>query len=241
MKIVFVGPTLPDVLDLVSADVVVKPSAVQGDILRAVRDGATAIGLIDGGFEYTAPIWHKEILYALSLGVTVLGASSMGALRAAECETFGMIGVGTIFRGYASGELVDDADVALLHGPAELGSRPITLPLVNVRATLQALTQTGKLHPADAEKLGVAAEKLFFKQRTWKRIVASAKSACDGNVLEHLLVSAYVDQKRLDAIELLRLLHQIPERRLRPSLPWVFHETTIWQEMCRRFEIASTI
>ena len=70
------------------------------------------IGIIDGGFEYTAPVWHKEILYALSAGTRVLGAASMGALRAAECHSFGMTGVGSIFKEYRDGTRIDDSDVA---------------------------------------------------------------------------------------------------------------------------------
>ncbi|RYG97907.1 MAG: antibiotic resistance protein, partial [Alphaproteobacteria bacterium] len=139
MKVVFVGPSLSNANDLSGHQIEIRPPAVQGDMLRAVRDGATVIGLVDGGFEYTAPVWHKEILYALSRRVAVVGAASMGALRAAECQPFGMVGVGRIFNDYASGELVDDADVALLHGPMEYGFRPITLPMVNIRATLKAL------------------------------------------------------------------------------------------------------
>jgi hypothetical protein len=233
MKVVFVGPSLPDACTLVSADVLVKPPAVQRDILQAVHNGATVIGLIDGGFEYTAPVSHKEILYALSLGVTVFGASSMGALRAAECETFGMIGVGKIFCGYISGELVDDADVALLHSPAELGSVSLTLPLVNVHATLDAVTRTGEIDPFQAQGLAGAAAELSFKERTWRSIVASCEVVGNGADLEQLLAAAYVDQKRLDALELIWLLQQAPDQRLPSPRDWVFQETTIWQEMRR--------
>jgi len=142
MKIVFVGPTLPDAHALIAGDIVIRPPAIQGDLLRAVRSGASAIGIIDGNFEYVAPIWHKEILYALSRGIRVYGAASMVALRAAECADFGMTGVGRIFHHYADGILEDDADVALLHGPAELGYLLLTVPLVNVLATLEHLQAT---------------------------------------------------------------------------------------------------
>ncbi len=86
MKVIFVGPSLPDAASFAGDDAFVCPPAVQGDVLAAVKRGASVIGLIDGGFEYTAPVWHKEILYALSQNVAVLGAASMGALRAAECQ-----------------------------------------------------------------------------------------------------------------------------------------------------------
>src|SRR5690606_23357386 len=107
MKILFAGPSLPDALRLCAGAVEARPPAAHGDVLAAVRAGATAIGIVDGNFEHVAPVWHKEILYALEAGVTVFGAASMGALRAAECDAFGMIGIGGIYEDYASGRRVD--------------------------------------------------------------------------------------------------------------------------------------
>ena len=53
MKILFVGPSLygtsPDFSGLV-----VRDPAKQGDIAKAVLEGATAIGLIDGYFDAVA-------------------------------------------------------------------------------------------------------------------------------------------------------------------------------------------
>ena len=81
-----------------------RPPAKQGDICRAVQErGPDAVALIDGYFEQVPAVWHKEILWAMKLGVQVYGASSMGALRAAELQQFGMIGVGKIFEAYVSG------------------------------------------------------------------------------------------------------------------------------------------
>src|SRR5262245_4299213 len=109
-----------------------RPPAACGDILRAVRDGARAIGLIDGLFGDSPSVWHKEILAALAEGIPVYGAASMGALRAAECHRFGMIGVGRIFSEYRDGLRVADSDVAVVHGPAEVRYRPLTEALVDV-------------------------------------------------------------------------------------------------------------
>ncbi len=88
MKILFAGPSLagthyvpapPGCADESGGQAVeVRGPAAQGDIGRAVLQGASAIGLFDGRCEDTASVWHKEILFALSRGVTVLGAASMG-------------------------------------------------------------------------------------------------------------------------------------------------------------------
>lgn len=103
-----------------------------------MRQGARTIGLIDGLYGDCAAVWHKEILFALSSGIAVFGAASMGALRAAECEAFGMIGIGDIFEAYRDSHRVSDADVAVSHAPGELGYRPLTIALVDAEATLAA-------------------------------------------------------------------------------------------------------
>ena len=125
MKIVFAGPSLCGA-EYDAGDVIVRGPAQMGDLERAVAEGAHAVGLIDGHYQQVGAVWHKEILLALSSGVAVYGAASMGALRAAECEAFGMVPVGDIARRYCSGALFDDADVALTNGPAELGFPPLT-------------------------------------------------------------------------------------------------------------------
>ena len=122
------------------------PPAGVGDIARAVRRGPRAIALIDGMFERVLPVWHKEILWAMARGVHVFGAASMGALRAAELHAFGMQGVGRIFEAYRYGELEADDEVAVLHGPADLGFVAVTEALVNVRATLRRARRRRPAH-----------------------------------------------------------------------------------------------
>ena len=92
--IVFAGPSIagvdvPEGLDI-------RPPAKQGDVYLATLEDPPAIGIIDGYFEGVPAVWHKEVLWALAHDIPVLGASSMGALRAAELDHFGMIGVGPI-------------------------------------------------------------------------------------------------------------------------------------------------
>jgi len=106
--VVFSGPTLPPTYVNRLTGAVSRPPAAQGDIYRAVSAGFEAIALVDGYFGWTRAVWHKEILWAMSNGVHVLGSSSMGALRAAELEAFGMIGVGRIFEDYRDGVIEDD-------------------------------------------------------------------------------------------------------------------------------------
>ncbi|WP_077964167.1 TfuA-like protein [Ensifer adhaerens] len=233
MNVVFIGPTLPGAGQAADRDIVIRPPAVQGDVLRAVEDGATAIGLVDGNFENVAPVWHKEILYALSRGVRVFGAASMGALRAAECAAFGMVGVGEIYRQYAEGERVDDADVALIHGPAELGYLPLTLPLVNVDATLKRLSHSQALAPELVASIGATASDMFYKERNWAGIAArvALPAGIDAHRLVTLLATEHVDQKRIDAQQLLDALRYAPTQRTVVAQSWKFNSTSMWKRL----------
>ncbi|WP_431323639.1 TfuA-like protein [Rhizobium sp. YTU87027] len=230
MKVVFVGPSLPDAALLAGDEIAICPPAVRGDVLAAVEAGARAIGIVDGGFEYIAPVSHKEILYALSRNVRVFGAASMGALRAVECRVFGMVGVGRIYSEYASGLTIDDADVALLHGPAELGYKALTIPLVNVRATLDELERHQVLTKELRRALEAAAANLFFKARTWRAIVSSSDvPAADRQQLLCLLRSNEVDQKRADALALIEAVRAANDP-LPAEVTWQFNKTFILPE-----------
>ncbi|MGF6176376.1 TfuA-like protein [Ensifer sp. 4252] len=241
MKILFAGPTLPDAQALIGTDIVLHPPAIQGDILRATQDGATVIGLVDGHFEQVAPVWHKEILFALSEGVRIYGAASMGALRAAECAAFGMIGVGKIYQQYAAGELEDDADVALLHGPAELGYLPLTLPLVNVAATLEDLRARQQLDPIAAAQLRIAAAEIFYKQRNWPAIVARANLPCgtDREEILAILANGTINQKRLDALDLLDIMRSAPAQKTKAPEGWAFNSTSLWKRLLNQLVASS--
>ena len=104
--------------------------------LRWLRAPAV-IGIIDGYFEHVPSVAHKEVLWAMSRGIHVFGAASLGALRAAELLPFGMEGVGEIHAAYARGDLTDDDEVAVAHGLAAEGYRPVSEAMVNIRETLR--------------------------------------------------------------------------------------------------------
>ena len=135
--VVFLGPTLSEDEARAVLDAEYMPPAGHGDVLRAALRRPRVIAIVDGVFERTPAVWHKEILFALSEGIHVYGAASMGALRAAELDRFGMRGVGDVYRAYADGVLEDDDEVAVAHADAEHGFRALSDSMVDVRATLE--------------------------------------------------------------------------------------------------------
>lgn len=235
--VVFAGPSIYGLAKDTLAGIELHPPAACGDILRACRSDVSRIGLVDGVFESSPSVWHKEILLALSRGVRVSGAASMGALRAAECCHFGMEGVGRIFDQYRSGERSADADVAVLHAPAELGYRPLTVALVDAEATIAQLAGLDMLAADEAAALCNTARKLHFKERTWRDVLglanlAGSRRAALGDVVRRHGVS----QKTLDAKDLILRIKALDiEAPQRPHLaPENFNRTIYLDHLEKR-------
>ena len=214
--VIFLGPSLPIAEAREILDAVYLPPAKQSDLLSAVTTySPDIIGLIDGVFLSLPSVWHKEILYALEQGVAVYGASSMGALRAAETEAFGMIGVGEIYQMYARGELLDDDEVVMVHGPKDTEYRRLSEPMVNVRATFHRAKNEGIINKNLCEQLTAIAKSIYFPERTFSAIFRQAATAgILPDILEkmaHFAKENYVDIKRQDAISLLETLRDLPE------------------------------
>jgi hypothetical protein len=236
---VFTGPTIAaaEVRSELDGAVVSGPAAF-GDVYRAARGRARAIALIDGYFECTPAVWHKEILWAMSEGVHVFGASSMGALRAAELADFGMVGVGAIFEAYRAGALEDDDEVAVVHGPADRAFSPMSEAMVNLRATLAAAAREGVLGAGAADTLERIAKGLFYADRTYETLFREAAAAgVDGGdvaALRGWLPRGRVDQKQSDARLLLGHLRQWLADDPKPKrVSYRFEPTDAWYEASR--------
>lgn len=210
--IVFAGPSLAAGDRARFPGLAFRPPAACGDVFAAAsgRPRPSAIGLIDGLFETTASPWHKELLWALARSIPVIGAASLGALRAAEMRGYGMLGCGRIYRDFVAGRLTDDDEVAVEHAPAELGWQPISEPLANIRVTLARAARLGLLRPAEADLLVADAKATFYKERSYGAVLAQARRVGIGArrhaALARWLRDNAIDQKRRDALTLLRLL-----------------------------------
>jgi hypothetical protein len=208
--IVFLGPSL----DLTAAEKILpakyRPPAKRGDLLAAVHDGATIIGLVDGVFHQESAVAHREILTAIKKGVRVVGASSMGALRAAEMDTLGMVGIGEIYRMYKSGELESDDEVALVFDPSS--GLALSEPLINIRFTLKRAREEGIIDAAEHDALLASARSVFYPQRTYRTIVSQTNDTVDTKTQERFLVwveKGQCDQKREDAVAALEYIRKI--------------------------------
>ena len=209
----FVGPSLgADEARAVLPDVVVHAPVAQGDVLRVLHESPGAIAIIDGYFELVPAVWHKEILVALSTGVPVFGAASMGALRAAELHHFGMVGYGQIFDWYRDGELHDDDEVAVAHASAESGFRPLSQALVDLRDLYGQACAAGVIDTELRELLISTARRLHYPERDHRRVmeeVAASGVALVRGPLDEFVAASGPGLKARDAKALVDLLAEI--------------------------------
>lgn len=210
--VVFLGPSLPEEDGRVILDARYCPPASRGDILRAAREGASIIGLIDGVFFQECAVAHREILEVIRNGVRVVGASSMGALRAAELDSLGMEGVGEVYRMYRDGEIVSDDEVALVFDPGT--GTALSEPLVNIRCTIARAVRECVITSDTGDVVIGCARSLYFPDRTYDAVLGLANEQlgpADLAALCAFIREKKVDQKREDAILALRRILAISE------------------------------
>lgn len=233
--IIFAGPSLPPRARPGIAGLEWRPPLRRGDLYLAALQRPALIGVIDGYFQTVPTVWHKEILWAMAQGIHVYGAASIGALRAAELADFGMKGIGHIHRQFRTGELTDDDEVAVLHGPAEVGYVQVTEAMVNVRSTVERALQLGVVEPDLAAALVRIAKSLFYKDRTYEAILQLAtKSGLAPAALARLaawLPRGQIDQKRIDAEEMLHAMIVHLEGGVIPlEVAYQLAHTFAWEE-----------
>jgi hypothetical protein len=237
--VIFAGPSLPPSAAPSAVGLEWRAPVSQGDLYRAALSRPIVIGVIDGTFELVPTVWHKEILWAMAQGIHVYGAASTGALRAAELAEFGMKGIGHIYQQYRSGALIDDDEVAVLHGPREVDYVPVTEAMVNIRATIERALKLDVVGPALAAALLRIAKSLFYKERTYDAMLRAA--AGEGLVSDALdrfatwLPNGKINQKRADALEMVEAMTVHLARGVTSmEVSYRFAHTFAWEEARRR-------
>ncbi len=193
--VVFLGPSLPrsEAASILEANYL--PPIRRGD-LAALSEEVQWVGIVDGEFYQSLAVSTKEILVLLRRGVSVFGAASMGALRAAETYPFGMVGVGQIFTMYRDGVLDADDEVALTYDPVTF--KNLSDPLVNLRYALKLAVEAGVIGDEDRLNLVERLRAVYFPQRSYRALQALCPA-----LLPFFRDHAVADLKREDARQLL--------------------------------------
>ncbi len=190
---VFCGPSLPPADRRGFGGVTFLPPAARGDVERVSYE-FDAILLIDGVFHHDLAPSPKEC-YRAAQRTRAFGASSMGALRAAECAPYGFLPLGAIARWYAN-EIIDgDDEVAMLVHPETHAA--LTVPSVNVRYVARLAQRRGFLTEAEAARLIDGTRAIFYMDRTWEDVVALVPERARDEV--RAIAEREGDLKRWDA------------------------------------------
>ncbi|MFZ3168377.1 MAG: TfuA-related McrA-glycine thioamidation protein [Candidatus Methanoperedens sp.] len=160
--------------------------------ILALASPPEIIGIIDGVFFDNAAVAHREIIEALKSGIIVVGGGSMGALRASELETYGMIGVGKVFEMYRNGTIESDDEVAVTFDAGS--NEALSVPLVNIRMTVEAAKNAGVIDPVQADAIIGIARKLFYPDRNYQNVVFESE--------KNGIISGIEKEKLLDFIKL---------------------------------------
>ncbi|MEV6050412.1 TfuA-like protein [Streptomyces sp. NPDC052107] len=214
---VFVGPSCPEPLVRQHhPDFVVHGPVRHGDLFPQGYSAGDVVVIVDGIYHHRLALRHKEILDALARGVTVVGAASIGALRAAELDQFGMIGVGQVYNWYRDGVFDGDDAVSVAH--SETGSLAgLNVPLVNLHTAVLVAQEAGILTQQAGRGLTERMEREYYPLRTQERILAVARERGERAFADWYTAClaadpASFDQKRADALEALALAERLGSR-----------------------------
>lgn len=201
--IVFFGPSIEadSVAELIAATH--AGPIKRGDLQHA--QSYDVVIILDGEFGQNLSVSPKEILTLLDCGKTVIGAASMGALRASELDRFGMIGVGWVYERFKRAPIRRDDDVALIYSP--IGGRAVTIPMVNIEFWAEWLNRQGQLTKREGACLCHAARKIFFAERTEEALITKLGQTIGADRLRQLLRTSgntIPDIKRRDSAAAIR-------------------------------------
>ncbi len=210
--VVYTGTSISysDAKKILDADY--RPPVKRHDIVRLMKSPPEIIGIIDGVFFDSAAVAHREIIGALKSGITVVGGASMGALRASELDTYGMIGVGKIYGMYKNGVLESDDEVAVTFDGETM--EPMSVPLVNIRMTVELGQEMGVLTKEQASSIVDITRKIFYPERNYRSIInGCVKNGVIGNSEKEKMLDFFkvheVDLKRQDAILVLEKIKEL--------------------------------
>jgi TfuA protein len=212
--IIFLGPSLNHEKARKIFDADYRAPARKGDFLRLAADFDVvemAVGFVDGVFLQDYPPTPIEVYHlARKNGVLLVGAASLGALRAVELEKFGMVGIGKIFRLYKTGKLNADDEVAVTfssEGDYQLQSEA----MIDIRYNLYLAHKKGFIGEKAKTLLVKLAKEIYFPHRKYTYILEEARSKypmleSEINSFDSYIRSNRKSLKEMDAIKLVKYL-----------------------------------
>lgn len=195
------------------------PPIQRGQLLKDIDLGYNVVAIVDGKFDQNLAVTPSEVMDALRAGVRIYGASSMGALRAAECENYGAIGCGKIFEFIKKSENFRDDFLGQLFIDQKTFDQTFQwknktyVDFYFAAADLAAKKKISKKH---AEKIREIYQQIFYAERGLDSLLQlvhkQKKDAAELTQVAQLIFAEKITQKSRDAMELLHLIKKDLEK-----------------------------
>lgn len=212
LPVIFIGPCLPqkEIEKILKVKAIIMPPIRRGDLLK-LPENIELVGIVDGVFFSNLSITPREILECIQKKVVVVGSSSMGAMRAAELDVYGMIGIGEIYRQYHEQEIESDAEVALTFNPETF--QTLSEPLVNIRYATKRALEEHVIDQDQCNQIIECAQSIYFFDLNYNNLFHELRKAENSDFV--LRFEQFVsenkntlDLKRQDAIRLIQYINQ---------------------------------
>jgi TfuA protein len=215
--IVYLGPTLSreEATKILDADY--RDPAKKGDFLMLSRDSDEKkyVGFVDGVFLHDYPPSPIEVCHlATRKNIELIGASSLGALRAVELEKFGMKGIGKIFQLYKNGIINADDEVAVTF--VRENNILQSEAMIDIRFNLFLAYKKGIITNRTKKRIAKIAKNVYFPFRNYEDIIKMTSQQFPSiyNELENFrsyILKNRDSLKARDAIKLLKYLKTMSE------------------------------
>jgi hypothetical protein len=215
--IVYLGPTLSreEAIKILDADY--RDPAKKGDFLMLSRDSDEKkyVGFVDGVFLHDYPPSPIEVYHlATRKNIELIGASSLGALRAVELEKFGMKGIGKIFQMYKNGIINADDEVAVTF--VRENNILQSEAMIDIRFNLFLAYKKGIITNQTKKRFAKIAKNIYFPFRNYEDIIKLTHQQFPSIYNELESFRSYIQKNRdslkaRDAIKLLKYLKIMSE------------------------------
>ena len=133
----------------------------------------------------------------------------MGALRAAELEKDGMIGIGKIFQAYKSGNVDSDAEVAMIFSAKDY--MPLSEPLIHIRFFVQDMIQKQVLSNGEGSTILEVSKNIYFPSLSFSKVFDKIQCCINNEKIEYMknYYNSHKEEyniKKKDAKELLNYI-----------------------------------
>lgn len=214
LPLIFLGPSLSiEKAKQIFPFADYRPPARKGDLQKLAKQDVRFVGFVDGVFLQDYPPTPIEVYTLLQTkSITLVGAASLGALRAVEMEKFGMLGIGRIFELYKRGVIHSDDEVAVTFSDED--HRLLSEAMIDIRYTLHHAWKDRVINRETKRTLTKIAKSIYFPNRNYEEMFERAMGSVDGNTLENLRCYVTKYRRSLKEEDAVKLVQFIKERYL---------------------------